>query len=87
SCRCRTCRPAGRRPGAGADPTARLGEIAGKQQEIVLEIEAIRSKFDEENRLVREADRLEEFFSTDDAVVPLAPADKTGDGTNVAPFP
>ncbi|MGO6943578.1 type VI secretion system ATPase TssH [Rhizobium johnstonii] len=66
---------------------ARLGEIAGKQQEIVLEIEALRSKFDEENRLVREADRLEEFFSPDDAVVPLAPADKTGDGTNVAPFP
>ncbi|MBY5461047.1 type VI secretion system ATPase TssH [Rhizobium leguminosarum] len=66
---------------------ARLGEIAGKQQEIILEIEALRSKFDEENRLVREADRLEEFFSPDDAVVPLAPADKTGDGTNVAPFP
>ncbi|MBY5326105.1 type VI secretion system ATPase TssH [Rhizobium leguminosarum] len=66
---------------------ARLGEIAGKQQEIVLEIEALRSKFDEENRLVREADRLEEFFSPDDAVVRLAPADKTGDGTNVAPFP
>ncbi|MGO8082320.1 type VI secretion system ATPase TssH [Rhizobium leguminosarum] len=66
---------------------ARLGEITGKQQEIVLEIEALRSKFDEENRLVREADRLEEFFSPDDAVVPLAPADKTGDGTNVAPFP
>ncbi|MGO6888849.1 MULTISPECIES: type VI secretion system ATPase TssH [Rhizobium] len=66
---------------------ARLGEIAGKQQQIVLEIETLRSKFDEENRLVREADRLEEFFSPDDAVVPLAPADKTGDGTNVAPFP
>ncbi|MGO8164041.1 type VI secretion system ATPase TssH [Rhizobium ruizarguesonis] len=66
---------------------ARLGEIAGKQQDIALEIEALRSKFDEENRLVREADRLEEFFSPDDAVVPLAPADKTGDGTNVAPFP
>ncbi|MCW1411427.1 type VI secretion system ATPase TssH [Rhizobium sp. 1AS11] len=66
---------------------ARLGEIAGKQQQIVLEIETLRSKFDEENRLVREADRLEEFFSPDDAVVPLAPADKSGDGTNVAPFP
>ncbi|TAW05708.1 type VI secretion system ATPase TssH [Rhizobium ruizarguesonis] len=66
---------------------ARLGEIAGKQQDIALEIEALRSKFDEENRLVREADRLEEFFSPDDAVVPLAPADKTGDGTNVALFP
>ncbi|RUM07970.1 type VI secretion system ATPase TssH [Rhizobium chutanense] len=66
---------------------ARLGEIAAKQQEIVFEIEALRSKFDEENRLVREADRLEEFFSPDDAVVPLAPTDKSGDGTNVAPFP
>ncbi|MBB4293272.1 type VI secretion system protein VasG [Rhizobium leguminosarum] len=66
---------------------ARLGEIAAKQQEIVFEIEALRSKFDEENRLVREADRLEEFFSPDDAVVPLASADNTGDGTNVAPFP
>ncbi|KAF5883418.1 AAA family ATPase, partial [Rhizobium sp. PEPV16] len=66
---------------------ARLGEIAGKQQEIVLEIDTLRSKFDEENRLVREADRLEEFFSPDEAVVPLAPTDKTGDGTNVAPFP
>ncbi|QKK26558.1 type VI secretion system ATPase TssH [Rhizobium hidalgonense] len=65
----------------------RLGEIAGKQQEIVFEIEALRSKFDEENRLVREADRLEEFFSPDDAVVPLAPAEHAGDGTNVAPFP
>ncbi|MDC7746530.1 type VI secretion system ATPase TssH [Rhizobium binxianense] len=66
---------------------ARLGEIAAKQQEIVFEIEALRSKFDEENRLVREADRLEEFFSPDDAVVPLASADNMGDGTNVAPFP
>ncbi|PDS75643.1 type VI secretion system ATPase TssH [Rhizobium sp. L43] len=66
---------------------ARLGEIAAKQQEIVFEIEALRSKFDEENRLVREADRLEEFFSPDDAIVPLAPADNAGDGTNVAPFP
>jgi len=66
---------------------ARLEEIAGKQKQIVLEIETLQSKFDEENRLVREADRLEEFFSPDDAVVPLAPADKTGDGTNVAPFP
>ncbi|AHF87023.1 ATPase (plasmid) [Rhizobium leguminosarum bv. trifolii WSM1689] len=66
---------------------ARLGDIAGKQQEIILEIEALRSQFDEENRLVREADRLEEFFSPDDAVVPLALSDTTGDGTNVAPFP
>ncbi|MEH2701262.1 MULTISPECIES: type VI secretion system ATPase TssH [Rhizobium] len=66
---------------------ARLGDIAGKQQEIILEIETLRSKFDEENRLVREADRLEEFFSPDDAVVPMALADKTGDGSNVAPFP
>ncbi|OHV18815.1 type VI secretion system ATPase TssH [Rhizobium sp. RMa-01] len=66
---------------------ARLEGIAAKQQEIVSEIEALRSKFDEENRLVREADRLEEFFSPDDAVTPLAPADNSGDGTNVAPFP
>ncbi|WP_064696844.1 type VI secretion system ATPase TssH [Rhizobium aegyptiacum] len=65
---------------------ARLGEIAGKQQEIVAEIEALRSRFEEENRLVREADRLEEFFSPDEAIVPLAP-DNTGDDTNVAPFP
>ena len=66
---------------------ARLADIAVKQQEILAEIEALRSKFDEENRLVREADRLEEFFSPDDAVTPLAPADNAGDGTNVAPFP
>ncbi|PDT16595.1 type VI secretion system ATPase TssH [Rhizobium sp. J15] len=66
---------------------ARLEDIAVKQQEILAEIEALRSKFDEENRLVREADRLEEFFSPDDAVTPLAPADNAGDGTNVAPFP
>ncbi|OWV81848.1 ClpV1 family T6SS ATPase [Rhizobium sp. R634] len=66
---------------------ARLEEIAVKQREILAEIEALRSKFDEENRLVREADRLEEFFSPDDAVTPLAPADNSGDGTNVAPFP
>ncbi|EJB06925.1 type VI secretion ATPase, ClpV1 family [Rhizobium leguminosarum bv. trifolii WSM597] len=70
-----------------AEKLDRLGEIAAKQQEIASEIEALRSKFDEENRLVREADRLEEFFSPDDAVVPLAPADNAGDGTNVAPFP
>ncbi|EJC83424.1 type VI secretion ATPase, ClpV1 family [Rhizobium leguminosarum bv. trifolii WSM2297] len=69
------------------EKSARLGEIARKQQEIVFEIEAVRSKFDEENRLVREADRLEELFSPDDAVVPLAPVDNSGDGTNVAPFP
>ncbi|MGM5012237.1 type VI secretion system ATPase TssH [Rhizobium sp. 969_B3_N1_2] len=69
------------------EKAARLGEIAGKQQEIVALIEALRSQFEEENRLVREADRLEEFFSPDDVIVPLAPADSAGDGTNVAPFP
>ncbi|MFS2178616.1 type VI secretion system ATPase TssH [Rhizobium pisi] len=66
---------------------ARLGDITAKQREIVSEIEALQSKFDEENRLVREADRLEEFFSPDATVAPLAPVDKSGGDTNVAPFP
>jgi type VI secretion system protein VasG len=65
---------------------ARLAEIERERAAIGGEIEALTTKFDEEMRLAREADRLEEFFSQDAAVMPLAPAEET-DGTNVAPFP
>jgi len=66
---------------------ARLAEIARKRDEIGAEAEALQAKFEEEMRLAREADRLEEAFSHDAAISPLGPAEGAGGGTNVAPFP
>ncbi|SFB15347.1 type VI secretion system protein VasG [Rhizobium sp. NFR07] len=69
----------------------RLARIAGERADIVREIEVLSSKFDDEMRLAREADRLEEVFSEDGAVSPIATAvPATGEAqgeTNVAPFP
>ncbi|WP_117190276.1 type VI secretion system ATPase TssH [Rhizobium terrae] len=69
------------------ESAARLAEIVRRREEIGTEIEALRAKFDDEMRLAREADRLEEFFSHDSAVAPLASAGSPADGTNVASFP
>ncbi|WP_306867725.1 type VI secretion system ATPase TssH [Neorhizobium galegae] len=66
---------------------ARLAEIARERDAITAEAEALRTKFDEEMRLAREADRLEEVFSHDPAIVPLSPAGEASGSTNVAPFP
>ncbi|MBW6425284.1 type VI secretion system ATPase TssH [Rhizobium sp. XQZ8] len=64
----------------------RLAEIERECAAIGTEIEALTTKFDEEMRLAREADRLEGLFAEDEAVMPLAPAEEA-EGTNVAPFP
>ncbi|WP_205909043.1 type VI secretion system ATPase TssH [Neorhizobium lilium] len=69
------------------ESAARLIEIASERGMIVAEIATLRSKFEEEMRLAREADRLEEFFADQTTVLPLASAEPSGDGTNVAPFP
>ncbi|MGK6316959.1 type VI secretion system ATPase TssH [Neorhizobium sp. DT-125] len=69
------------------ETAARLAEIAKERQQIASEIETLQSKFDEEMRLVREADRLESTLSHDSAILPPPPADRPGDETNVAPFP
>ena len=65
--------------------TARLAEIEREREAIGGEIKALQAKFEEEMRLAREADRLEEFFSHDDLVAPLAAGE--AEGSNVAPFP
>ena len=66
---------------------ARLTEIAGARDEIATRIGAAQAKFDEELRLLREADRLEEAFSSDAAVLPLAASEDEAKNTNVASFP
>jgi type VI secretion system protein VasG len=66
---------------------ARLAEIARERDEIGAEIEALGAKFDEEMRLAREADRLEDVFAHDPAIVPLSPAGEASGSTNIAPFP
>jgi type VI secretion system protein VasG len=66
---------------------ARLAEIAGARDEIAVQIGAAQAKFDEELRLVREADRLEAAFTSDAGVLPLATPEEDAEGTNVAPFP
>jgi type VI secretion system protein VasG len=69
----------------------RLSRIAVERADVAHEIEVLSSKFDDEMRLAREADRLEEIFSEDDAVSPLVkidPAAEEAQGeTNVAAFP
>ncbi|CDN51820.1 type VI secretion system ATPase TssH [Neorhizobium galegae] len=65
----------------------RLAEIAREQDAIAAEIDVVRTKFDEEMRLAREADRLEDTFSHDGAVAPLAPDEGASVSSNVAPFP
>lgn len=66
---------------------ARLAEIAEAREDIAVQIGAAQTKFDEELRLVREADRLEAVFTSDAGALPLAAPEDDAEGTNVAPFP
>lgn len=70
------------------ETAARLVEIKAEREDITGEIEALTGKYDKEMQLAREADRLEEAFSQDNAVAPLLADDAATDGAaNVAPFP
>jgi len=66
---------------------ARLEAIVVEQRDVEAEIEAVRTKFDEEVRLLREADRLEAVFSNDGAIAPMPSTAASTDDTNVATFP
>ncbi|MCQ1781611.1 type VI secretion system ATPase TssH, partial [Neorhizobium galegae] len=66
---------------------ARLAEIARERGDIGAEIEALGARFDEEMRLAREADLLEDVCAHDPASWPLSPAGEASGSTNIAPFP
>ncbi len=65
----------------------RCRQIEAKREQIAAEIETLEGKFEEELRLVREADRLEAVFSHDDAIEDQAPVLDDDGETNVAQFP
>jgi len=65
----------------------RCRQIEAKREQIAAEIEALEGKFEEELRLVHEADRLEAVFSHDDAIEDQAPVLDDAGESNVAHFP
>lgn len=71
-----------------AETAARLAEIDTERHEVEQETASLTAKYDEEMRLAREADRLEDSIAPHEAAIPLSMVPLSSDGdTNVAPFP
>ncbi len=66
--------------------TARLAEIGRELEDIASEMKTLEAKYEDELRLAREADRLEEAFAEDTAIAPIAPAGELRDESNIAAF-
>jgi type VI secretion system protein VasG len=65
----------------------RRAQIEAKSTQLAVEIDVLEKKFDEERRLVREADRLEAVFSPDEAIETQESVTGEADESNVAQFP